>query len=138
MNDLIPYLAPAALLVVVVYLWTPPHPNTRPFDAQSLTGRVRYVVDGDTLQIASHSPRVRLWGINTPEKNEYGFQAATNQLKRLVHGQKIRCQIMSRDKYGRTVARCYLADGRDVGALMIQSGHAKEMHGFSRGYYSKR
>ncbi|WP_368188192.1 thermonuclease family protein [Aestuariibius sp. HNIBRBA575] len=62
--------------------------------------------------------------------------AATSQLKRLVHGKKNRCQIIARDKYGRTVARCYLPDGRDVGALMIQSGHAKEMRGFSRGYYS--
>ena len=138
MNDMIPFFAIGALFVAVVFLWLPPRPDTDLFASQSLTGRVRYVVDGDSLYLSNHAPQVRLWGVNTPEKGEAGFHAATNQLKRLAGGRKIRCQIMHRDKYGRTVARCYLPDGRDIGGLMIDSGHAVEMRGFSRGYYSKR
>jgi endonuclease YncB( thermonuclease family) len=119
---------------LMVMFWTPRKPPIAP---QSVIGRVSYVVDGDTLQIGSHRPRVRLWGVNSPERHERGFHEATAYLKHLTRGQRITCQVIARDKYGRTVGRCYLANGQDLGALMIAAGHAREMHGFSRGYYSR-
>lgn len=114
-------------------------PSNAPlFAAQSITGRVRYVVDGDSIYMTSHRPQVRLWGVNTPEIGERGYDAATDYLERIAKGQNITCQIMHRDKYGRTVGRCYLSGGRDIGRMMVESGHAKEMLGFSKGYYSRR
>ncbi len=123
------------LLVAFWYLKPAKHPL---FAAENLTGRVRYVVDGDSLYMTSHRPQVRLWGVNTPEIGERGYDAATDYLERIAKGQQITCQIMHRDRYGRTVGRCYLAGGRDIGRMMIESGHAREMLGFSKGYYSRR
>jgi micrococcal nuclease len=102
-----------------------------------LTGRVRYVVDGDSLYIHSHSEQIRLWGVNTPEEGEAGYMAAKSFLERTAKGQTITCQQMHVDKYGRTVGRCYLPNGRDIGGLLIEQGLAKEMLGFSKGYYSR-
>lgn len=106
--------------------------------SQSITGRVKYVVDGDSLYISSHKPQVRLWGVNTPERGERGYEAARTHLNALTAGEIIQCQIMHRDKYGRTVGRCYLPNGLDIGGLMLKKGLAVEMLGFSKGYYSKK
>ncbi|MFT7235129.1 MAG: endonuclease YncB(thermonuclease family), partial [Methylophagaceae bacterium] len=42
------------------------------------------------------------------------------------------------DKYGRTVARCYLANGEEINRLMIDSGKAAEYKYFTKGFYSKK
>lgn len=104
---------------------------------QSVTGRVKYVVDGDSLYIGSHKPQVRLWGVNTPEIGERGYNAAKSQLEILTAGVVVTCQVMHRDKYGRTVGRCYLPDGQDIGRVLLNKGLAHEMRGFSKGYYSR-
>jgi endonuclease YncB( thermonuclease family) len=102
----------------------------------NITVIIGLIIAGDSLYIASHRPQVRLWGINTPERGEAGYQAATDHLRRIAQGKQIRCEIMDTDKYGRTVGRCYLPDGRDLSREMLKSGYAVEMRGFSRGYYS--
>lgn len=122
--------------VAIIFIINSPS-RIAPFERLKLTGKVRHVVDGDSLYIAEHRTQVRLWGINTPEDGEAGFYAAKHHLIRLTTGKLITCEIMHTDKYRRTVARCYLPDGRDLGRLMIDSGHAVEMRGFSKGYYSK-
>ena len=105
--------------------------------SESVTGGVRYVVDGDSLYIDGHKPQVRLWGVDAPEQSESGFKAATDYLFLIAQSQKITCQIVDRDRYGRTVARCFLPDGREINRLMIESPHAKEYHHFTKGFYSR-
>lgn len=99
--------------------------------------RVRYVVDGDSLYLHGRSQQVRLWGVDAPESGERGFQAATDTLARLAYGQRITCRQIDQDRYGRSVARCFLADGRELNRLMIESGTAREYRHFTRGFYSK-
>lgn len=135
--NIIPLLAIGSIAAAIIFLWLPPRPAVGIFAPESVTGRVRYIVDGDSLYIHSHRPQVRLWGVNTPEEGEVGYQSAKDHLRRLAQGKRITCQVMHRDKYGRTVGRCYLPDGRDIGAAMISDGMAVEMRGFSKGYYSR-
>ena len=45
---------------------------------------------------------------------------------------------MDVDRYERTVARCFLKDGREVNAVMIASGTAVEYHRFSKGFYANQ
>lgn len=104
---------------------------------QSVTGGVRYVVDGDSLYIDGHKPQVRLWGVDAPEQSESGFKAATDYLFLIAQSQKVTCQIVDRDRYGRTVARCFLADGREINRMMIESGTAREYRHFTKGFYSQ-
>ena len=103
--------------------------------APDLKGRVRYVVDGDSLYIDGHKPQIRLWGVDAPEKSESGFEAAKKALAGFFHGRHISCQLMDTDKYGRTVARCFLSDGREINRMMIESGTASEYMRFSKGFY---
>ncbi len=43
-----------------------------------ITGPATYIVDGDTLDVGK--TRIRLWGINTPERKQAGYQDAKQYL----------------------------------------------------------
>ncbi len=101
--------------------------------------QVTYIVDGDTFDIKApdkdkKTTRIRLLGIDTPEtKNTrtglmYFGPEATNEMKRLVEGKKVKVVIdtvsKSRDRYGRLLAYIHLEDGQDVNCLMIERGFA--------------
>lgn len=99
-------------------------------------GRVSRVVDGDTFYLEGLSTRIRLWGVDAPEREELGFDEATETLAALVAGQTLSCEHIDTDRYLRIVARCYFADGRDLSEAMIESGAAAEYLRFTQGYYS--
>jgi endonuclease YncB( thermonuclease family) len=89
------------------------------------------VTDGDTLRIGD--TRVRLFGIDAPEGKQtcerngvvwLCGQEAGKYLRELVAGQSLACEEKDRDRYGRSVAICFLPDGRDVGAEMVDAGMA--------------
>ena len=120
------------LFIVLQFKPAPP-----PFQSKQIKGVVRYVVDGDSLYLSRYKPQVRLWGVDAPEKGQSGFNAATEQLKRLADGKKITCKVIDHDRYGRTVARCFLSDGQEINAAMIGSGTAKEYRRFTKGFYSR-
>lgn len=67
------------------------------------------IVDGDTIDTSFG--RVRLLGINTPEKNRAGYQEATNYLKQLenktVNLEKIG---ENKDQYGRLLRYVFYGD----------------------------
>ncbi|KQI68424.1 nuclease [Loktanella sp. 3ANDIMAR09] len=53
----------------------------------------------------------------------------------LCKGQTIRADVVCTDDHGRTVARCYLPDGRDLSAEMVKAGLAIDWPKFSGGRY---
>lgn len=122
----------AGLLVAQQFKTSP-----APLQGEQFSATVRYVVDGDSLYLRRYKPQIRLWGVDAPEQGESGFNAATEQLKRLADGEKITCKKIDTDRYGRTVARCFLSDGLEINAAMIASGTAKEYGRFTKGFYSK-
>lgn len=95
---------------------------------------VARVVDGDTvdltvdlgLRITTHL-RVRLLGINAPERGKPGGDAATAALRTwLPSGASVTVQTFKDpgDKYGRWLGTVTTADGADVGDEMITTGNA--------------
>ncbi|QHQ34882.1 thermonuclease family protein [Algicella marina] len=97
-----------------------------------LRGRV-YVVDGDTITI--RRPQIRLFGIDAPELNRpYGIKAKW-ALVSLCKGHLVAAEIVAQDDYGRTVAKCFLPDGRDLSAEMVKLGLAIDWPKFSGGRY---
>lgn len=98
-------------------------------------GRVSRVVDGDTFYLEGLETRIRLWGVDAPERDEQGFDAATDELARLVGGETLSCEHVDIDAYERIVARCYFEGGADLSEAMIDSGTAEEYLRFTRGYY---
>ena len=81
--------------------------------AATLTGRVVAVSDGDTLTVldadrAQH--KIRLSGIDAPEKAQAFGEHSKQNLSRLVFGKEIEVQWNKRDRYGRIVGKVLVAE----------------------------
>jgi micrococcal nuclease len=87
-------------------------------------GVVARVIDGDTL-VLENNERVRLIGIDTPEKGQRCFEGAKNRLEQLVLGKRVLMvkDVSERDKYGRLVRFVYL-DGFFVNLALVEEGFA--------------
>ena len=93
-----------------------------------------YVVDGDTIVV--NKVNIRLFGIDAPEmEHPYGINAKWAMMD-LCNGKQITVHVTDSDDYGRTVANCYLPDGRDLSAEMVKIGHAVDWPKFSGGIYT--
>lgn len=130
---------PVTTLAVVGIIYIAQSGIAKPFlPANQYEGIVSRVVDGDTLYLSGVKQRIRLWGLDAPERHHAMGPAATAELRRLVNGRKLVCKQIDTDKYGRIVGQCFRSDGTDVTALMIESGKASEYTYFSGGYYAAR
>lgn len=93
--------------------------------------RVRYVIDGDTLVLAT-GDHLRLAGIDAPElrhkdrPGQYFGREARDMLRELVDGQTLILERdeLERDRYNRLVGDARLEDGRSVCQLMVEQGGA--------------
>ncbi len=108
------------------------------------TGAIKghaHVIDGDTIGIGE--TRIRLEGIDAPEAGQtckrkwIGWwpcgAEATAVLERLIGGRPLSCEPRGLDKYGRTLAVCFV-DGRDINAQMVRQGHAWAFVRYSQTY----
>lgn len=93
-----------------------------------------YVTDGDTITI--QKTQVRLYGIDAPELHHPYGKKAKWAMVRLCNGHSIRAEITDEDEYGRTVAKCFLPDGRDISEELVKQGLAIDWPKFSGGQYS--
>jgi endonuclease YncB( thermonuclease family) len=95
--------------------------------AEVWTGHVTHVSDGDTLWIKAgrgSAPRkVRLLGLDALELCQAGGVAARAALQALVADKPVQVRSNFQDTYGRELARLQV-DGRDVGAALVNAGHA--------------
>jgi endonuclease YncB( thermonuclease family) len=92
--------------------------------ADEITGRVVGVADGDTLTILNSSRtqhKIRLNGIDAPEKKQPYGSAAKQHLWDLAYGKQARAACYKRDRYGREVCSV-LVDGKDVGLAQLDGG----------------
>lgn len=96
---------------------------------------VTEVTDGDTV-VVEGGTRVRLIGIDTPERGQCGFHEASDALEALIGGRPVVLVPGARDdrdRYGR-VLRYLDVDGRDLNLEMIRSGHAIARYDSRDGY----
>lgn len=94
--------------------------------ASALSGRVVGIADGDTLTLLTgerQQVRVRLAGIDTPERAQPYGTRARQELSDLAFGKQARVEVEDTDRYGRAVGRVH-AEGRDVNAEMVRRGAA--------------
>jgi len=101
---------------------------TLPFSAIAAEwqGTVVGVADGDTLTLLDSSKtqhRIRLDGIDAPERTQPYGQRARQSLAALAHGRAARADCPKIDRYGRAVCRV-IVDGVDVGLEQIRRGYA--------------
>ncbi|MFT5449608.1 MAG: endonuclease YncB(thermonuclease family) [Gammaproteobacteria bacterium] len=73
--------------------------------AATLTGKVVKVADGDTITIlvGTEQHRIRLQGIDAPERKQPYGKASGRSLSALVAGKQVRVEYDKHDRYGRIV-----------------------------------
>jgi len=112
------------------------------------SGRVTAVSDGDTFTIMDDQKpvRVRLCGIDSPERGQPGYGKAAGAMAALVEGKEVTCiqvgggtpcdgrsRSTNRD---RIVAQCFVGKA-DVSMEMVCNRAAVDWPKFSGGYYAK-
>ncbi len=84
--------------------------------ADTLTGKVVKITDGDTLYILdanSEQHKIRLVGIDAPERKQAYGLASRKHLASIVAGQQVTIEYQKRDRDGRIVGKVLL-DGIDA------------------------
>lgn len=103
----------------------------------SASATAQTISDGDTLKIGAQ--RYRLFGIDAPEAQQNcsdGWPAgrlAASHLQSLIAGRSVTCQAKDKDRYGRTVAVCFVG-GVDLGERMVRDGYAWAYARYSQDY----
>lgn len=90
-------------------------------------GKVVGVADGDTITVLAPGNRqvkVRLYGIDCPEKKQAFGQRATQFTAQRVAGDMVRVEVMDADRYGRSVGVVYADNGQNVNRELIEAGMA--------------
>jgi len=102
--------------------------------AASLEGLVVSVSDGDTLTVLDEGNvqhKVRLAGIDAPEKRQAFGARAQQALGAAVHRQSVSVVWQKKDRYGRIVGKV-LVQGQDVGLSLVGSGLAWHYKAYER------
>jgi len=91
-----------------------------------LIGKVIRVSDGDTIVLLdkkNSQHRIRLHGIDCPERHQDYYQAAKNHTSNLCFGKLVRVDVLDTDRYGRIVGRVW-SNEIDVNLSLLENGLA--------------
>ena len=109
------------------------------------------VVDGDTIKI--NSKKIRLYGIDAPEKNQkckktylaISFMSftkdymcgelSTQKLIKKINKQKLNCNILDVDRYKRLIGECFKRN-INLNSWMVSNGYAVAYRKYSKKYVS--
>ena len=97
-----------------------------PAAVQEFTGKVVGVSDGGTITVLHNGKgeRIRLHGIDSPEKRQAFGNRAKQFTSKLVFGKTVTVEVMDRDRYGRTLGVVLLPDGRSLDRELVRAGFA--------------
>lgn len=92
--------------------------------AAEYNGRVVGVTDGDTITVlrGGVGERIRLNGIDCPEKGQAFGAAAKQATSQLAFGKHVTVQTHGLDKFGRTIADVILPDGVNLNQELVRKG----------------
>jgi micrococcal nuclease len=92
---------------------------------KNFTGKVVAVIDGDTIEVLKDgkSVRIRLNGVDCPEKTQAFGSSAKQFTSNLVFGKAVEVREKELDRYGRTIADVYI-DGVWLNKALIEAGMA--------------
>jgi micrococcal nuclease len=92
---------------------------------QEIVGRVVSIADGDTFTMLfkSEQVKIRLHGIDCPERGQDFSNTAREFLADLVFGKDVVVRKMDTDRYGRTIGMVFI-DGINVNERLLGAGLA--------------
>jgi endonuclease YncB( thermonuclease family) len=85
------------------------------------------IADGDTFTLLytdKSNVKVRLYGIDTPERGQDFGTAARTTLGEMLKGHLVSLYEKNKDRYGRTVAVAFRDDGLCINEEMLRLGYA--------------
>ncbi len=103
--------------------------------ADTLLARVVGVTDGDTVTVldaGNREEKIRVGGIDAPEKRQAFGEKSKQSLASLVFGKDVRIEWKKRDRYGRIVGQVIVEPSVDAGLAQLRSGlawHYKKYEG---------
>jgi endonuclease YncB( thermonuclease family) len=107
------------------------------------TGRVVAVTDGDTIKVLDASDteyKVRLTGIDAPERGQPFGTASRDHLASMLAGKEVRVESTKNDRYGRVLGKVWVqpADCPTCGKT-LNANHAQILAGMAwwYRYYAK-
>ena len=109
------------LLATVLFLISTKQSLTNNFTAKVIT-----VLDGDTIEVSRsyHNVRIRLNGIDAPEKGQAYGHKSTEFVSAHAFLKEVTVQTFWLDKYGRTIGDVYLPDGTLLNKERVKAGLA--------------
>lgn len=89
--------------------------------SQDFTGQVAGIMDGDTIEILHNKKtiRVRLQGIDCPEKAQAVGNRGKNASSDLVFAKTVIIKTRGQNKYNRSLADIFLPDGTPVNRELV-------------------
>ena len=105
-----------------------------PVEAATFTGQVVSVADGDTITVldaAKVQHKIRLAGIDAPEKKQPFGNRSKESLSELVFSKTVTVETDKRDRYGREVGKV-LVDGLDANLVQVLQGFAWHYKAYER------
>lgn len=102
--------------------------------SKALKGRIVKVSDGDTVTLLDSTNtqhKIRLDGIDCPEKGQPFGTKATDFVKKLTTGKIIVVEWEKKDRYGRILGYVY-ADGVNVNKELLKNGLAWHYKHFNK------
>lgn len=114
--------------------WVASLPLHTPAIADTLVGKVVAVADGDTVTVLTDEHRqvkVRIAGIDAPEKSQAFGQAAKKAMSDCAFGKQAGVEWKKLDRYRRTIGKLTV-DGVDCGLRQIELGLAWHYKAYER------
>lgn len=99
-----------------------------PLDSEeSISGKVVAISDGDTIKIynkvSNKQYKVRLFGIDAPEKKQDFGRKSKDALAELIHGKNVQISVMGIDQYKRVLGLVIYGNS-DINLEMVKKGNA--------------
>ena len=121
----------AVALFATIFVATDASAQSRPellrLLGQTISGTIISIADGDTVRArvegSGRTIRIRLEGIDTPERGEPFSTQARNATRVMLFNRKVQLKVTDVDRYDRVVARI-IHDGKDSSLELVQAGLA--------------
>lgn len=110
---------PLLIIVVALTSWT------GLANAESFQAKVVHIADGDTITVLNEGKnqiKIRLNGIDCPERGQSFGRKATEFTKTMVAGRTVRIDAFNQDRYGRTIADVIMEEGRNLNQELVGEG----------------
>ncbi|HSC52516.1 MAG TPA: thermonuclease family protein [Phnomibacter sp.] len=92
-----------------------------------LRGKVVAIADGDTFTLlisGNKQVKIRLHGIDCPEKKQAYGMVARQCLSDSIFGKTIEVKVFNKDRYGRSIGMVYTPKGTNMNESLLKAGLA--------------